>query len=322
MDSLSRVEMKNSDIIEITDIATFSELGKYLTACCPTALKPSYRKVHIELTCEICHISTIELPEWVRAKHGQRETSSENTYEAQPKASVDKQSGAPAAQQVEAGNEEQNVVGTEAPSHTSPDDQLECPVGNQTDATPEERPVSPTKKLSEITVDDKLGDAKEVLVVLPCDHFFGYDCWQKWLDSVDDDGNVLVCPKCRFEMIHPGCGDWVLARCLPPTRLTGVRTMPQLIPRARVHRWRTEADEKSEDPFIDITSASRQVIVNELTHPRGIAPACFLCHLVRDTIVAKQAIPDDMNPLEHKQLLGNRIVQITKQLKYEFSDTW
>jgi len=55
-------------------------------------------------------------------------------------------------------------------------------------------------------------DSEEVegLTVLPCGHFFGSWCLEKWLRRVDRRENYPHCPLCRFELVYR-CGHY-----LPP----------------------------------------------------------------------------------------------------------
>ncbi|KAI1264498.1 hypothetical protein F5Y18DRAFT_436886 [Xylariaceae sp. FL1019] len=53
----------------ITDISTWSELAKYITAYCPTAEGLEGRKIQIELTCQICMTSKLILPDWITSDY-------------------------------------------------------------------------------------------------------------------------------------------------------------------------------------------------------------------------------------------------------------
>ncbi|KAI0594489.1 hypothetical protein F4775DRAFT_596271 [Biscogniauxia sp. FL1348] len=46
-------------------------------------------------------------------------------------------------------------------------------------------------------------DPVEGLAVLPCGHFFGSNCIEKWIHTQEMAEEVPCCPMCRFELIHP-----------------------------------------------------------------------------------------------------------------------
>ncbi|KAI1268098.1 hypothetical protein F5Y18DRAFT_377396 [Xylariaceae sp. FL1019] len=306
--------MENSDIIEITNIPTFSELGKYLTACCPTAVRPSDRKVHIELSCEICHTTALALPKWVKAKEEKREDSPRDAPEVQPKDCIDKQSEPPTAEQVGVQTEEQMAARNEDEPQTSPRAQSEFPVEDRADAPVEQPTTSDNQESSSTTTDDSADGAKYI-AVLPCDHFFGFTCWGKWNKSAIEDGNAPVCPKCRFGMRHPGCGHVIFARALPPTIRTGVMDIPRLIPLARVHRWRNETDENDDDPFVDITPASRRDQADEWSRVRSIAPKCYVCRTIKRM--------DDLGrPTGPQDLTDHILQQLAEPVESDYSDAW
>ncbi|KAI1132452.1 hypothetical protein F5Y10DRAFT_293546 [Nemania abortiva] len=73
-------------------------------------------------------------------------------------------------------------------------------------------------------------DGLEKLAVLPCGHFFGSKCLEKWCEETDwqfgYDGPP--CPICRFELIY-SCGHTLPAREYDPTR-SRIEQMPLTLP--------------------------------------------------------------------------------------------
>ncbi|KAI0181279.1 hypothetical protein GGR52DRAFT_26912 [Hypoxylon sp. FL1284] len=47
---------------------------------------------------------------------------------------------------------------------------------------------------------------RERILVLPCGHFFGHECVEKWVYARYAGGGMLRCPTCRRDVFHRGCG--------------------------------------------------------------------------------------------------------------------
>ncbi|KAI1329599.1 hypothetical protein F5Y16DRAFT_397247 [Xylariaceae sp. FL0255] len=69
----------------------------------------------------------------------------------------------------------------------------------------------------------------EALVVLPCGHFFGKDCFITWAESmVREDGDLPTCPLCRFKLGY-SCGHIIPGKTYLPNDLCS-RQIPLTVP--------------------------------------------------------------------------------------------
>ncbi|KAI0890465.1 uncharacterized protein GGS22DRAFT_183809 [Annulohypoxylon maeteangense] len=73
-------------------------------------------------------------------------------------------------------------------------------------------------------------DAKtEPLCVLPCGHFFGAYCIEKWISTCRDEDRCSDCPVCRFPLLYEYCGHEVKLRHHDP-RFRRPGQLPLTIP--------------------------------------------------------------------------------------------
>ncbi|KAJ2988308.1 hypothetical protein NUW58_g4047 [Xylaria curta] len=111
----------------------------------------------------------------------------------------------------------------------------------------------------------------EELCVLPCGHFFGFNCIVKWTEQQKLDSVHPACPKCRFELIYPECEDPITLKPIGSLSEYHPGELAHIVPYTRVHRL--QGDKKT---FVDASawSPDRE---DEAADNFGVPGQCYEC---------------------------------------------
>ncbi|KAI0521395.1 hypothetical protein F5B22DRAFT_662509 [Xylaria bambusicola] len=109
----------------------------------------------------------------------------------------------------------------------------------------------------------------ENICVLPCGHFFGYECMKTW--TTRDIETAKQCPNCRYKLTHPVCGDLIKIPVIRDLDPNDPKSVTYVIPYTREHRLKrgelyTFEDVSTWDPAL----ADRE-------HNFGVTIACHDC---------------------------------------------
>ncbi|KAI0096214.1 hypothetical protein GGR51DRAFT_567407 [Nemania sp. FL0031] len=119
----------------------------------------------------------------------------------------------------------------------------------------------------------------EAICVLPCGHFFGKRCIQKWVLTLTQEQKSTppVCPKCRFHLVHPKCKHPIKLRAVHTRQLsaTNPRLITRCVPLTRVH----ELDPTNPDKFVDMSLWDPAE--SDSAHNFGVTDECYDCEKMR-----------------------------------------
>ncbi|KAI0444112.1 hypothetical protein F4803DRAFT_573737 [Xylaria telfairii] len=113
----------------------------------------------------------------------------------------------------------------------------------------------------------------EPLSVLPCGHFFGYECLRGWMKMNQNEGVTPTCPKCRFPLVYPKCQHALQPRALRDLGDFDPPDLPYLVPYTRIHKFNADGD------IEDITT--RDPAENDAEHNFGVPDYCRDCARTR-----------------------------------------
>ncbi|KAJ8123891.1 hypothetical protein ONZ43_g263 [Nemania bipapillata] len=110
----------------------------------------------------------------------------------------------------------------------------------------------------------------EHICVLPCNHFFGFECIQQWVKDQADLGKEPSCPKCRFSLVHPGCKHKVKLEPLPQLSSFDPYHVTRIVPFTRVWHNLDIPDSYEWDPK-----------EADADHDFGVTSDCYNCEKER-----------------------------------------
>ncbi|KAI0970144.1 hypothetical protein F4678DRAFT_462944 [Xylaria arbuscula] len=114
----------------------------------------------------------------------------------------------------------------------------------------------------------------EPFCVLPCGHYFGFDCMSKW------HALHLVCPMCRFRLRYLDCG-----HCVPVKEVDVAERVPSVggyvsviehVPFTREHLLEPDHQKVFQDVSTWDPSTADQA------HNYGMTPECYECTTMAD----------------------------------------
>ncbi|KAJ8132988.1 hypothetical protein O1611_g636 [Lasiodiplodia mahajangana] len=118
----------------------------------------------------------------------------------------------------------------------------------------------------------------ETLCVLPCGHFFGRRCMQKWTSLQEHQDAPPVCPKCRYQLIHPKCKHHIKLKMVHTSQLSAInpRSITKLVPLTRVHELNPD---NPENEFVDVSLWDP--VEGDSKHNFGVTDECYYCEKER-----------------------------------------
>ncbi|KAI1300954.1 hypothetical protein F5Y03DRAFT_222726 [Xylaria venustula] len=124
----------------------------------------------------------------------------------------------------------------------------------------------------------------EGLCVLPCGHYFGYDCMSIWCKLHGE------CPKCRYELIHLDCEHRIEIKMMEENpMIPSVERYAAIedVPFSRLHILKPDHHQV----FQDVSNWDPSIADQD--HDYGITPECYEC-----TVIADEPIDSDVTSPE------------------------